>query len=68
MEYMRFYQIQFLTEMFFGNDTPKFMSICDLTKNETLKYIFCRRKGSPKEAHPVPLYMIVRPPPQDLNH
>ena len=30
------------------NDTPKFMTMYDLTKNDTPKFIFYLRKGTPK--------------------
>ena len=44
------------------NDTPKFMTMYDLTKNDTPKFIFYLKKGTPKMAHPVPVYMEVTPP------
>ena len=39
------------------------MNTCDITRNNTPKFIFCSKKGTLKMAHPVPAYMIVTPPP-----
>ena len=43
------------------------MTTCDFTKNDSPKFIFCSKKGTPKMAHPVPAYMVVTPPPGVSN-
>ena len=38
------------------------MTTCDLTKNDTLKFIFCPKIGTPKMTHPVLAYGSSPPP------
>ena len=59
---MKFDQNQYPKKLFFYNYTPKFVTTSDFTKNDTQKFIFFSKRGTPKKAHPVPAYMVVSPP------
>ena len=67
LKLVKFDQNQCPKELFSKMTPPKFMTTCDFSKNDTLKFIFCSKKGTPKNGTSRTCIYGSYPPPPDAK-